>query len=168
MKRRLLFVVATVVVLIPAGNRPPGARADEPKDNAKPTASLEVYHPGSGVPLVVQVGLYQDGKLIRAREVNANSNVQDKVTWAKLPVGPYEVHFEAPGYGTFVKRVLLSEDDPPARIVIQLERQPMAVGLGGPSLQELSQELQKVKKANAELQAQMQVLREAVEQLKKK
>jgi hypothetical protein len=154
----LLFVAAAVL--------PGAARADEPKDNAKPTASLTAYHPGAQVPLVVQVSLYQDGKLIRAREVNWSGD--DKVTWPKLAVGAYELHFEAPGYAKFVKRVLLSEDDPPARVMIQLDRQPVVVGPGGPSFQEVCDELQKLRKANADLQAQVRALRELVEQLKKK
>jgi hypothetical protein len=136
------------------------APAEQPADKPKAVISLQVYHPGGSIPGLVQASLFQDGKLIRSRELDWGSNTYDKVTWEKLSPGIYEVHFEAPGYPRSVKRLVLTEDDLALKVSAQLDKQPLVTG-AGPSLQELAEEVQRLK-------AQVRSLRAEVEQLKKK
>jgi hypothetical protein len=136
------------------------APAEQPADKPKAAVSLQVYHPGDPNPRLVQASLFQDGKLIRSRELDWASGTYDKLTWERLSPGAYEVHFEAPGYARAVKRLVLTEDDQTLRASAQLDKQPLVTG-AGPSLQELAEEVQRLK-------AEVRSLRAAVEQLKKK
>jgi hypothetical protein len=136
------------------------APARQPADKPKAALSLQVYHPGGSIPRLVRASLFQDGKLIRSRELDWQSSKDDKVTWVKLLPGAYEVHFEAPGYPRSVKRLVLTEDDQTLKLSAQLDKQPLVTG-AGPSLQELAEEVQRLK-------AEVRSLRAAVEQLKKK
>jgi cell division protein FtsB len=89
------------------------------------------------------------------------------VTWEKLPAGLYEAHFEAAGFKKFVKRVVLAEDGPGLVLKVQLDlNTPQTLG-GGPSGQQLAQDLAALKKEQAELQKQIADLRAEVAKLKK-
>jgi hypothetical protein len=95
---------------------PGAALADEPKEKAQPTASLTVLHDNDRYtePLAL-VTLYREGKPVRSAKLKASSagTARDnRVTWQKLPIGVYELHFEAAGFKKFVKKVVLAEDGP--------------------------------------------------------
>lgn len=94
-------------------------------------------------PKFVLVSLYRDGELVRSRELE---NFRDwgipsgllgasseppgwKVVWKDLPVGTYEVRFEARGFAVGVKRVRVSGEDGDALIVhAELGEKPYRLG----------------------------------------
>jgi len=120
-------------------------------------------------PPVVLVELYQEGKIIRSRELKSGGEiVPQKVTWGNLAPGRYEVHFQAPGYEKFIKRLLISKEDADIPVAVEVSKKAVVVGGDGPSLQEMADELGRLKKENADLQARVESLQIEVNQLKKK
>jgi hypothetical protein len=165
MSRTVTALIGLLTLLCLAGlPRPTESRAADP-DKAKKTCTLTVVHENNSLPSLVMVTLYQEGKIIRSRELKYFFD--DKVTWDKLPEGTYEAHFEAPGYEKLVKRVFLAEGDDGVKVYVQLDKQPVVLG-AGTSVQEILKQLEQLKKANAELQAKVEALQAEVNQLKKK
>jgi hypothetical protein len=130
------------------------AQAQQPKPEDK-TVDLKVTNP---IDRIVMIELYQDGKLIRTREIAAAFVSHGTTTFNKLKPGRYEVHFLAPSYKPFVKRMLLSEEDTEQTITVQLNVDGGVIG-GGVSLQELAEQIAQLKKENAELRAEIEKLK---------
>ena len=124
--------------------------ASTPKPDDK-SISLTI---NSNVGNTVTVELYQEGKMIRMREIgNFGSFI-----WPKLKPGRYEVHFLTASNKPFIKRLLISEDDPSQVLAVELSPAGGVVG-GGVSLQELAEAIEKLKKENAELRAEIEKLK---------
>jgi hypothetical protein len=135
------------------------ALGDEPRDKAQPTASLTVLHDNFRYtePLAL-VTLYREGKPVRSAELKTSSDESTpdrKVTWQKLPVGVYELHFEAAGFKKFVKRVVLAEEGPELVVHVQLDLNTERSLGTGPSLQELSDQVARLKEKVEQLQAEV-------------
>jgi hypothetical protein len=149
----------TCLLTLASFSVPGAALADEPKDKAQPTASLTVLHDNDRYtePLAL-VTLYREGKPVRSAKLKASSagTARDnKVTWQKLPVGVYELHFEAAGFRKFVKKVVLAEDGPELVVRVQLNfNTDQSLGTG-PSLQELSEQVARLKGQVEQLQAEV-------------
>src|SRR5262245_22876924 len=144
---------ATLLLLLAAGLSLSGTSllcAQQPKPEEK-TVNLKV---DNGYGATVMVELYQDGKLIRMREIPGPGNYQ----WMKLKPGRYEVHFMDKNHKPFIKRLLLSEDDTDQAVEVELTLNGGVVG-GGVSLQELAEQIDKLKKENAELRAEIEKLK---------
>jgi hypothetical protein len=139
--------------------------ADDPKEKPKPTQVLTVSH-GEAQPRIIVVSLYSEGKLLRSGEID--SKVGTFALWRGLPIGKYEVHFEAKGYKKGIKHILLSEQDAQSSVSAELDQKVEIVLGGGPSIQELQEELNQLKKSNADLNTKLQKLQAEVDQLKKK
>jgi hypothetical protein len=139
------------------------ASAQEGKGTAGILVSYETTYTVT-VPIVM-VELYQDGKLIRTKELdNLGKRGPIEVTWTKLPVGRYEVHFSADGRGTLIKRVILTEEDAttPNRIQVDVspDKKDVLVGSGA-SLQAMQDEVKQLK-------LKIDQLEQEIEKLKKK
>ena len=154
-----LSVLVTCLLTLASFSVPGAALADEPKDKAQPTASLTVLHDNDRYtePLAL-VTLYREGKPVRSAELKTSSDESTpdrKVTWQKLPVGVYELHFEAAGFRKFVKKVVLAEDGPELVVRVQLNfNTDQSLGTG-PSLQELSEQVARLKGQVEQLQAEV-------------
>jgi hypothetical protein len=156
---RRLFLVVTFVVAAGwlSGHGPLAVRA---QDKQEGTIPLTVSHENGSLPQIVSVELYQDGKLLRTRELNFNDD--NRIAWNKLMPGRYEVHFEARGYKKLVKRFTLAEGDKDYKVRVELDKDnSVVVGSGSVSLQEMEKQLETLKKKVETLEAE-------VEKLKKK
>jgi hypothetical protein len=165
----LLALLSTVFARLPGDGYEPTAavRAEPPKEKARGNCSLTITHDGNYTQKIALVTLYQDGKPFRSAELEQGSPEQKKVTWEKLPVGVYEVHFEAQGFKKFVKRVVLAEDGPEVVLRVQLDMAtPYTLG-GGPSVWQLAQEIEQLKKEQIELRRKVDELQAEVKSLKK-
>jgi hypothetical protein len=156
-----LSTLLACLLTLSAISAPGAALADEPKDKAQPTASLTVLHDNTRYtePLAL-VTLYREGKPVRSAELKASpptprDDQGNKVTWQKLPVGLYELHFEAAGFKKFVKRIVLAEDGPELVVRVQLDlNTDRSLGTGA-SLQELSDQVARLKGQVEQLQAEV-------------
>jgi hypothetical protein len=158
-RRPSLFAAALLLTGWLSGHLPDAAvRAQEKQDDI---LEVTVVHEDRSLPPIVTVELYQDGKLLRSRELNFSSTTEDKVVWRKLKPGRYEVHFEGRGYKTLVKRFTLVEGDTGYKIRVELDKDQAVVIGSGVSLAEMQKELEATKKKVAALEAE-------VEKLKKK
>jgi hypothetical protein len=125
-----------------------------PKADGK-TVELKI---SNALNMTVMVELYCDGKLVRTREITApfiNANI---ISIPKLKPGNYELHFLASGHKPFIKRILLAEDDAEQTISVEVNTAGGVLG-GGPSLQELAEQIEKLKKENAEIRAEIERLK---------
>jgi len=151
MRRPFLRALLSVVFLL-VGSRAMGQEL--PKADGK-TSDLKI---ANGYNVNVMIELYQDGKLIRTREFAPQFVSPTETTFTKLKPGKYEVHFLAQSYKTFVKRVLLAEEDPMQTITVELNTNGGVIG-GGVSLQELIEQVAQLKKENAEIRAEIEKLK---------
>src|SRR5262245_61904349 len=152
----LLAALCAAAALAP-GHQPDTVRAD---DKAQKSCSLTVVHDNNGLPELVLVELYQDGKVIRTRELKYNStpfnNTDDRVTWGKLAPGRYELHFEGKGYEKFIKRItLVEDDDTPPKMRVDLDKKATVLG-DGVSLAEMQKQLDAMKKKVADLESEVE------------
>jgi hypothetical protein len=151
MQRAFFLALAPLLTLLML----PPVRAQQPPKTDGKTVELKI---SNAMTLTVMVELYCDGKLVRTRELTPpfiNANV---VSIPKLKPGNYEVHFLANGYKPFIKRVLLAEDDTEQTVSVELNSAGGVLG-GGPSLQELAEQIEKLKKENAEIRAEIEKLK---------
>jgi hypothetical protein len=150
MCRTLILALAPAVALLSLAP----TRAQQPPKTDGKTVELKI---SNAKAVDVMVELYTDGKLVRTREVMAlNAGV---FTISKLKPGNYEIHFLASGYKPFIKRVLLSEEDTEQTVSVELNSMGGGVLGGGPSLQELQDQIEKLKKENAEIRAEIEKLK---------
>ncbi|HEV3143437.1 MAG TPA: hypothetical protein VGZ47_06065 [Gemmataceae bacterium] len=145
---RLLF---PAVLLVLAFLAPTLSEAQEPLK----TIELKITNNNT---ITVMIELYQDGKLIRTREIPGAIVAASTATFSKLKAAKYEVHFLATGYKPFVKRVLLSEDDMEQTVSVELAVNGGVTG-GGVSLQELAEQIAQLKKENVEIRKEIENLR---------
>src|SRR5687768_2211429 len=88
-----MLAIAVFLMAIPGRS----AAQDAKKDTGKKHTLTANFGTGASPPVVL-VQLYQDGKLMREREVGANSaTLPIAATFTKLAAGRYEVHFEGRG-----------------------------------------------------------------------
>src|SRR5262245_35673012 len=112
---RCAFVFAMLpVVFLLAGSRAMGQKL--PKADGK-TIDLKIT---IGYNVNVMIELNQEGKLFRTREIAPQFVSPTETTFAKVKPGKYEVYFLAQSCKTFVKRVLLAEEDPIQTINVEL------------------------------------------------
>jgi hypothetical protein len=168
-RRESCWWAATCAVALSLFANPSSPRyhvfADEPSGKSKPTKDLAVIH-GETNPRIITVSLFSDGKQIRSGELDSQQGVT--VHWRKLPVGDYEVHFEAKGFKKAIKRIKLAEEMVNPTVRAELDEKSELVLGGGPSMQELQKQIEKLQQANADLRARVEKLQKEIEQLKKK
>jgi hypothetical protein len=127
----------------------------------------------------VLANLFFDGKLIRSLElpnrvrrgsgkdwwVTEPVAVSEKLTG--LPPGQYEVHFQAVGYVRVIKNVYVS-DEHETEVYAEIGEKgpPTQIRVGGRSLQEVWQLVQKLQEDNSDLQARVERLEADIGQLK--
>jgi hypothetical protein len=162
--RGCITLVAILGAVLFAVTPDPGckARAAAPEDKPQETVRLTVFHDYS-TPTLVLVRLLSDGKAVRSRQLRAFTDTS--VTWDKLPVGPYELQFEADGYETAVKKIVLAKEDKELKFRVSLTRK---VGSGDAAFRALAERVKKLEEANAELRATVSRLQKEIDQLKKK
>jgi hypothetical protein len=142
-----------------SGHAPDAVRA---QDKQEGTIPLTVSHENGSLPQIVTVELYQDGKLLRTRELDRQDTIDWKITWMNMKPGRYEVHFEGRGYKPLIKRFTLAEGDKDYKVRVELDKDAtVVVGSGGVSFQEMEKQLETLKKKVETLEAE-------VEKLKKK
>ena len=151
MHRAFFLALASALSLL----MPSLTQAQQPPKSDGKTVELKI---SNALALTVMVELYNDGKLVRTREIAVPFNNSTLVTIPKLKPGNYEVHFLASGYKPLVKRVLLAEDDTEQTISTELNSAGGVLG-GGPSLHELAEQIEKLKKENAEIRAEIDRLK---------
>jgi hypothetical protein len=157
----LLASAAVLGALLFVGTAGPGrtAAADEPPE----TVSLTVHHDQSS-PTLVMVTLLSNGKAVRTKQLRAFT--EESVTWEKLPIGPYELQFEADGYEKSVKQIVLAKEDKDVKVRVALRKK---AGAGeDAAFRELAERVKKLEQANAELRATVDRLQKEIDQLKKK
>ncbi len=99
--------------------------ANDEMDNESPSVLVSVYHSGA---------------MVRSSDCTATTGI----TWDKVPVGDYEVRFEAVGMTTVIKRVHVAAGDS-VRLSAKLPPGKALVVLGGsPSLHEITARLSKL------------------------
>jgi hypothetical protein len=96
----------------------------------------------------ITVTVYRDGKAIATRDVTSRV----ETSFAKLPRGNYEVHFEAPQYTTVIKKVALEDFDSELKTIMAKGQGTVVFG-GGPSLRELEARIKKLEEALAKPQS---------------
>jgi hypothetical protein len=145
----------------PGTNVPPPGAPPQPKEKPSRPKSFKVTHVGID-PQFVLVELYHEGKVLRSREVEGlGPNVFGQhqpvtFTWANMPLGRYELHFYAKGYPRSIKCFVLAEDDPEEIAVrVEMDKEKSYIAGGGPAVQELAAENERLKRAHAALQAQL-------------
>src|SRR5262245_20706213 len=145
-------VILAALALAACVSAAPPLHAQQPKPDDK-TVSLKIYNRSS---VTSMVELYQDGKLLRSREIDSSASH----IWPNLKPGRYEVHFLNRDNKPLIKRVLLSEDDVEQSLNVELAtgNQTRVIG-GGVSLHELAEAIEKVKKENAEIRAEIEKLK---------
>jgi|SRR5947209_9694498 len=152
---------ATFAVLLVTAAACGAAGQDAKKEPAKTRVLNAKFNSNAltNYPEVVLVQLYQEGKLLREKEVSSwpNSALPKSVVWAQLPPGRYEVHFEARGFARAVKKVFLSEEDEAeSTILIEIDQKAdLTSGGDGPTLHGLAEEIKKLKEEVARLKAQL-------------
>jgi hypothetical protein len=154
-------VVGLLAVILGSAAAPGGA----PKERQE-TADLVVINRYVR-PSPILVTLFFQGKAVRSREVHKGDKEPAKVRWSNLPVGPYEIHFEAEGFKPFIKRFVLSREDKDFEVQIKVSKEATVLG-GGLSLDGLCERVKKLEQANADLRAQVERLQQEIHQLKKK
>jgi hypothetical protein len=136
-------------------------------DGGTERGELVVVHQDRALPGPVLASVYREGKLIRSKELTSEVGADTGRLQVKAPPGRFEVHFEAAGYPKLVKRVLLTADDRKVFVRAALEKGGAVLG-GGPSLEELAEQVRRLRKENAELRAGVEALRKEVDGLRKK
>jgi hypothetical protein len=110
------------------------------------------------------VTLLSKGKAVRARQLRAFTD--EVVTWDKLPVGSYELQFEADGYEKSVRKIVLAKEDKELKVRVSLTKK---AGIrADTAFRELVERVKKLEKANVELQATVHRLEKEIDRLKKK
>jgi hypothetical protein len=153
---------AALGALLFAGRAGPGCEARGADDPAPETGSLIVQHDNS-TPTLVMVTLLSNGKAVRTRQLRAFTD--EVARWEKLPLGSYELQFEADGYEKSVKPIVLSRDDKELKVRVSLTKKTES---GDAAFRELAQRVKKLEEANAELRATVGRLQKAIDELKKK
>lgn len=133
MKTRAFAIAIGLSCLIATAS---SMRAQEKKAGDR---RIEITIPSTNEASSVSITVYRDGKAIVTQDLNSS------VTWtlSKLERGNYEVHFEAPGFMTVVRKVVLDEYDSELRTVLPKGKDTVTIG-GGPSLRELEMRIKEL------------------------
>jgi hypothetical protein len=161
-KETLLDSVAVLGAVLFAVNVKPGCEAWAAEAKPEETVSLTVVHDYS-TPTLVMVRLLSKGKAVRSRQLRAFTATS--VTWDKLPLGSYELEFEADGYETAIKKIVLAKEDKDLRFRVSLTKK---VGSGDAAFRKLVERVKKLEEGNAELRATVTRLQKEVDRLKKR
>jgi len=157
------------LLLLVRGDAGRDARAEEkPPDTVGLT--VRVYSGQRDNPKLVMVTLLSNGKAVRSRQLDAGwftSEKTDKeVTWDDLPVGAYELQFQADGYEKSVYQIALSKDDKQLRVGVPEMKK---VGIGDdPTFRHLVERVTKLEGANAELRGMAARLQKEIDELRKR
>ncbi|HLJ57231.1 MAG TPA: hypothetical protein VKT77_19500 [Chthonomonadaceae bacterium] len=86
--------------------------------------------------------LFKDGREVRSIDLGAQLNI----VWSGLQPGQYEVHFQARGYGTLIKQIVISSD---VRNFVNVSTMTAhdEVWNGGPTLADLERRIAALEKA---------------------
>ena len=115
--------------------------------------------------------LFKDGVVVRSAELSSSSYVdyagrklagagEFTAAWKELPVGPYELHCEAVGYGKLIKRIAVSSDTP-AQIAVRTMPEKDEMQGAGPTLFEMQRKITLLENENAALKERVAALEKA-------
>jgi len=138
--------------------------AQDARDRSSKPATLKIWHGANAQPQYLLVELFQERNRLRARELDSAGD--QSVNWTDLAAGNYEVHCSATGYAKSIYRILISKDDA-TELHVKVEKDKGAIVGGGPTIQEILEDLSQLKKANGALHARVQQLETEVADLKK-
>jgi hypothetical protein len=170
-RRQTLFgfvaVLGALLLIIGADS----GRDVRAEGNKQETASLTVRaYEGVREPRLVMVTLLVNGKAIRSRQLDPGWFTQEKtekaVTWENLPVGPYELQFQADGYEKSVYQIALSKEDKELKVGVPLMKKTGVEN--DPAFKHLTERISKLETDNAELRGTAARLQKEIDQLKKK
>ena len=106
--------------------------------------------------------LFKNGEVVRSAELGVyNLSVGMAVAdWSNLPVGSYELHCEAIGFGKLIRKVAVGQDE---RATFTLKTMPAKdeVQGAGPTLFEMQRKIALLEKQNAELKERLAALEKA-------
>ena len=106
--------------------------------------------------------LFKDGVVVRSTELATCglSNGACDVEWNELPVGPYELHCEAIGFGKLVRKVAVGANE---RAPFTLKTMPEKdeVQGAGPTLFEMQRKITLLENENAALKERVAALEKA-------
>jgi hypothetical protein len=94
----------------------------------------------------VLVTLVHKGEAVRSTELVTSGTGSYSVNWSQLEPGQYELHFEAKGHGTVIKRIALSPDATSYSQIQSLGDKDELWG-SGPTLADLERRLAALEKA---------------------
>ena len=144
------------------------ARAEE-KPSAVAALTVAAYGGTRDNPKLVMVTLLSNGKAVRSRQLDSGWFPDEKtvreVTWDKLPVGAYELRFQADGYEKSVYEIALSKDDKDLKVGVPVMRKSGVED--DPAYRHLVERVTKLEAANAELRGTVARLQKETEQLRK-
>ena len=141
-----------------------GISVGEDQSQRRPgTNTLEVHYGNTSTqPFRALVELFHGGKRLRAKQLRAGHGV----VWKDLDDGDYEVHCSAVNHGTSVYRVLVSGQDVDDLSVDVGGEGPFIVG-GGPTVLDLTAEVEALRKVCSELEARLEKLEGKVAEVTK-
>ncbi|HEY0075805.1 MAG TPA: hypothetical protein VGB77_17015 [Abditibacteriaceae bacterium] len=131
-----------------------------------PTGGIKLSNTISqeGTPSRVNVlaTLFKVGEPVRSVTMhNISGNQYDGIetygSWSDLPVGAYEVLFEAKGFGKVVKRVVVAPDATASVIIDSMDKNDELWG-GGPTLFDLQKRIEALEAENKDLKARVSQL----------
>ena len=109
----LAAILGGLFMLLGAGRVGDVRAEDQPPDTA--TLTVRAFSDTRDNPKLVMATLLLNGKAVRSRQLDSGWFPSEKtvkeVTWDKLPVGAYELQFQADGYEKSVYKIALSKED---------------------------------------------------------
>jgi hypothetical protein len=171
--RTLLWSPAVLggLLIVGMANRGFDVRAEErPPDPDTVGLTVRAYSDHRDNPKLVMVTLLSNGKAIRSRQLDSGWFTSEKthkeVTWDKLPVGAYELQFQADGYEKSVYQIALSKDDKQLKVGVP-EMKKTGIG-DDPAFRHLVERVMKLEAANADLRGSAARLQRELDELRKR
>ncbi len=112
-----------------------------------------------GVPVLFT--LFKSGEVVRSSELSVNGfGGTPNASWQNLPVGAYELHCEAIGFGKLVRKIAVGPGER-ADFTLNILPEKDEVQGAGPTLFEMQRKITLLEKQNAELKERLAALEKA-------
>lgn len=111
---------------------------------------------GGDGQFTIFVTLHRAGAVIRSAEIT-NHRADSGAAWDALPVGGYELHIQARGYGTTIKRVAVAKNEVTPLTISGVGKTDELWG-AGPTIAELEKRIAGLEKENTALKERVATL----------